>query len=252
MDGFIIHEMAQDPYGLRSLLRPGDTVVDIGAHIGTFSILAGEICPQARIIAVEPVPANFDQLRRNVPESVETEQAAVSGRDGPVTIHDFGPTASASHSVYALGADGATEVTAKGKSLSTLFGEKNLSRVRFLKLDCEGAEFDIIPSTPSEVLARVDYIGMEVHSVIAKRDGVLGEVPDHIRKRRRMIAHLLRTHRPLSGDVWADAVQRWVRKGLLSWHRRFLARFRAVLWSRLRHGVLWRLQRRGPGGVSKV
>jgi FkbM family methyltransferase len=52
---------------LRAVLGPGQTFVDVGAHVGYFSVLASKLVgPSGRVIALEPEPRNLDLLRRNL------------------------------------------------------------------------------------------------------------------------------------------------------------------------------------------
>lgn len=52
---------------LASVLKPGDTFLDIGAHIGYFSVLAASIVgTEGEVIAFEPEPSNFRQLVEHV------------------------------------------------------------------------------------------------------------------------------------------------------------------------------------------
>lgn len=52
---------------VRDLLAPGDVVVDIGAHVGCFSLLAsGAVGPAGRVFALEPSPARHRELQRNL------------------------------------------------------------------------------------------------------------------------------------------------------------------------------------------
>jgi hypothetical protein len=55
-----------DEYQIRPL-RPHTlkTIVDIGAHLGSFSVLCHEFWPDAKIVAIEPHPESFELLRRN-------------------------------------------------------------------------------------------------------------------------------------------------------------------------------------------
>ena len=55
-----------------------DVVVDIGAHIGTFTVGAAKRAMNGRVFAIEPVPENFDLLQENV---------RVNNRENVVTIH---------------------------------------------------------------------------------------------------------------------------------------------------------------------
>lgn len=59
-----LHEVAEMGFVLH-LLRPGEHFLDIGANVGSYTVLAGGAVG-ARVTAVEPVPATFERLRRNV------------------------------------------------------------------------------------------------------------------------------------------------------------------------------------------
>ena len=78
---------------LRSLLRPGSTVLDLGAHQGSFAIAAAVL--GCRVLAVEASPANVELLRRsaelNGPVDVRVVHAAVSDRAGDVLFRQRGP-----------------------------------------------------------------------------------------------------------------------------------------------------------------
>ena len=64
--------------------RPGDVIIDAGAHIGLFCLLAFQACKHhCTIHAFEPVPANFEALTRNI---------GLHGADSQITAHRIGLT----------------------------------------------------------------------------------------------------------------------------------------------------------------
>ena len=223
MDADVIAEMQRDPYHVTEFVQDGDVVLDVGAYIGAFALFVKERCPTARVISLEPMPSNFAALKENAGNQVTVQQVALVGRSGPVTMYDFGPDASACHSIYSLGLEDAKPVEVPGETLENLLRRHGLERLQFLKLDCQGAEFEILPNTPHEILDRIDYIAVEVHRGIAKTGVVLGRVPEHKGKRRRLYAHLLTTHFPICGDIDRDSVQVWT-------HRRLVPTRRKLLW----------------------
>ena len=76
---------------VEALLRPGDTFLDIGAHIGFFSLTTGLSCPGIKIIAFEPNPKNFRMLQANTAANglnkVVCEAIAISEGDGEATLY---------------------------------------------------------------------------------------------------------------------------------------------------------------------
>ena len=81
----------RDGYQVRELDKSPKTVLDIGAHIGTFTLLAAESWPEARIIACEPDPDHFALLRRNIAgrAGIEAVEAAIGAdnRIGAKFLH---------------------------------------------------------------------------------------------------------------------------------------------------------------------
>jgi FkbM family methyltransferase len=59
-----LHEAADMAFVLHAL-RPGDSFLDVGANVGTYTILASGVV-QARTLALEPIPATFERLLRNL------------------------------------------------------------------------------------------------------------------------------------------------------------------------------------------
>jgi FkbM family methyltransferase len=156
---------ARDEYRLDGV-APGSlgTVIDVGAHIGTFALRASAVA--ARVLAFEPIDDSFELLRRNTAHrpNVQAFQRCVAGKTGPVTLF-LGKNSSA-HSIHpAEGAPRATKLELQALSLADIFAEHGVDRCAYLKLDCEGAEYEILLSLAPELLRRIDRIGMEYHSV---------------------------------------------------------------------------------------
>jgi FkbM family methyltransferase len=131
----------------------GDRVVDIGANVGAFAVLAAS--HGANVDAYEPHPETFEHLERNTAGlAVSSTRAAVVGkppRSGKV-VFEVG----ASDTHHRVG-DAGMEVRAI--SLADAVGEG----CDFLKLDCEGMEFELLHQTPAEVWGRVRRVACEVH-----------------------------------------------------------------------------------------
>ena len=146
-----------DEYGLGSLsLRPR-TILDIGANFGLFSLLAAHHCPGSRIHAYEPNPRVFPYAVKNLSlvSGVAVFPAAVGSRPGLALVHDE------SDSRYAktiVSENGNIEITALRTAIERLGGSVDL-----LKLDCEGAEWDLFQDPTA--FERVKLIRMEYHLI---------------------------------------------------------------------------------------
>ncbi len=123
---------------LMAQVQQGDTVADVGAYIGLYTVaLAKCVGAAGRVIAFEPDPRNFAALNSHVRLNgvegrVELMQTAVSERDGLVCFAASG--ASESHISHAQ-AEGTRTVQAV--RLDTVFARR---RVHILKIDVEGYE----------------------------------------------------------------------------------------------------------------
>lgn len=155
--------------GLR--LGPDDLVVDIGANVGLFTLFAAR--SGASVLAVEPATTTFAQLCQNVATSpnsgrVLTVHAAITSHDGAVPLY-YNPTETTATGIFGREIDCHYEVV-RALSLETLLDLHHISHCRLLKLDCEGAEFDIVMETSIDVLRRAETIVAEVHERIARRN----------------------------------------------------------------------------------
>jgi FkbM family methyltransferase len=142
----------------------GEVIVDVGANIGVFALFAAADSA-ARIYAYEPVGTTYGQLRHNVELNdlagrVKTFNLGVTGRSERRAIH-VSPHGSPFSSLY--GGDGAATEEIDCVGLEAVFTENGIDRCDLLKLDCEGAEFEILYGAPDNVLNRVRRICVEYH-----------------------------------------------------------------------------------------
>lgn len=147
-----------DIYGLRSIWEPVRTVIDVGANIGVFSIFAKLQFSTARVIAVEPGETAFRFLSMNVSAlNVEKYACAVGAEIGP------GSLIISNELTTARLCDGPIAGTSQHCQIVTLESIVQTidAPVDVLKLDCEGAEYDIFGSPGLNAVRR---IRAELHS----------------------------------------------------------------------------------------
>jgi FkbM family methyltransferase len=154
--------------GRKFSLGENPVVLDIGANIGFFTLFALSRLNGARVFSYEPMPVNFRQLRRNVQMNaghpVTCFQKAVAGQSGNITLHcDSCNEYSTTATVYEPTGQNGETITVEGVSLLDVFRENGLERCDLLKMDCEGAEFEILYNCPQEIMDRIANIAMEVH-----------------------------------------------------------------------------------------
>ena len=135
-------------YHLPALVGKGDTVIDIGANLGYYTVPLSRLAgPKGAVLAVEPVPVIYDVLRRNAAGcgNVTAYNCALGAENRPVEM--------ANDSVAAAGyfgtgrnfvddggsaGKGAIRFSAQMRRGSELFG--GLRRIDFIKCDIEGYE----------------------------------------------------------------------------------------------------------------
>jgi FkbM family methyltransferase len=158
-------------------LKTGDTVVDVGANIGSFALLAASVVgPTGRVIAIEPAGSTFARLDENVGlnsfGNLICLQAAIDHEPGKLALSVHPKSAlSSAHNVNAS-SDGKVEIV-PCRTLSQIFEEYRLEHIDLLKVDCEGSEYGIFESLSQELAARIRQIVMEVHPVAGRTfDGI--------------------------------------------------------------------------------
>ncbi len=192
------------------------TIVDIGANIGSFTLAAAKHARAGRIIAVEPVPENLRLLRRNVEQNglgqVEILPGAVTHPDahGSVTLHVADP------GFHSTAFDrGRGSINVRGWTLAEIFERYQINRCDFLKIDCEGAEFDFLPTVEPETWRKVKRVAMEFSAPVL--DWVNGQAPTAAQlalKRAsgdRLVALL--QEQGFTIDVYEDCI--WFRAGFI-------------------------------------
>ena len=182
----------RNAYGLGRRAGAVLTIVDVGANVGFFSLAARDFYPGATIHAYEPNPRILPFLRANVAElDVHVHFEAVGGRDGFVTMIDVGPSDQA-RTRASEGGVGAVRQAGIATVVDRVGGAVDL-----LKLDCEGAEWEIL--TPNDCWKAVRNIRLEYHL----SDG------QTVEQARKALAGIgfkvirLREHSAEAGVIWA-------------------------------------------------
>jgi len=162
-DLHILHEIwdfhVYDPPAIQSI-RPR-IILDVGAHIGLYSLYAATAFHPERIIAVEPEPGNFQLLVRNLQlnnlRNVVAIEAALVGHTREVSLFQS-MSNSGGHSIVR---ESGHSIMVRGLSTHDLFEAVAVDRVDFMKMDCEGAEFEILLNTPEASIERISQMVFE-------------------------------------------------------------------------------------------
>lgn len=140
-------------------------VIDIGGHLGFFSIMATALNPNVPIYTFEPHSGNYELLKANLKnnriKNVHPKQLAVSDHIGQMKLklsqEDL------NHSLEkAIEPTGDTQEV-QTTTLERIFQKNRIEKCDLLKLDCEGSEFKIIYGTPKELFKKISHIFLEYH-----------------------------------------------------------------------------------------
>jgi FkbM family methyltransferase len=151
-----------DFYLLLDLMKPGDTVLDLGGHVGTFSLAATAL--GCRVACIEAAPENAALLRasvaRNAFDRMHVIQAVATDHEGTVRFLPNGPWGTVSntavaHSPALIYGTEHVPVTVRALTIDGLLGELGWDRVDFIKSDIEGSEVAAIRGM-AQLLARAD------------------------------------------------------------------------------------------------
>ncbi len=142
-------------------LRPGMTVLDIGAHVGLYSLIAAKrVGPDGVVIAFEPSPREYRRLRLhlwlNRIRNVRTEPIAVSDEDGETTfwiVEGWSTGGNSLRNPVHFG-EPTKPIQVPTTRLDTYLNQRNLKKVDFIKMDVEGSELQILRGA-HELLTRI-------------------------------------------------------------------------------------------------
>jgi FkbM family methyltransferase len=159
----------RDSFRLPTLLPSYDikdnhVIINIGAHIGVFALIASSAVPRGKVYAIEACKETFNFLRINAAlnkaNNISIHQIAIADKNGACTLyHDtrhWGHSITKQLSTHLEIVDGLT--------LEEFLSENEIKRCNFLYLNCEGAEFPILLSASPRALEKVDIILTDCHT----------------------------------------------------------------------------------------
>ncbi|MEX0887796.1 MAG: FkbM family methyltransferase [Patescibacteria group bacterium] len=193
-------------------VRPRAVVIDVGASLGSFSLMSAR--KGARVLAFEPAPESFVLLAKNIElnqmgNRICPLQLGVAGRSGR---RDFFLTSFSPLSSF-FGRGVKTKVGCV--TLADIFRQHRLKAIDLLKLDCEGAEYEILYRTPAEILQKIKEIRLEYHVLPARGEARLGQpgkrtnpedLTEFLLRQGFALVHQ-RRDAPISGILWFRRLQ---------------------------------------------
>jgi FkbM family methyltransferase len=207
MDLQVIKEVFEENvYQLTPDKLNGDKVViDLGGHIGTFSLMAAAL--GAKVIALEPNNDNADMLETNAAynnfeHNIKVIRKAVYTGSEPLEMENY----YSDSVVKELGAIATEESNVSEKEDEETFTAEtttlekiieDIVEIDFLKIDIEWSEYKVIPTITEEMMKKIKFIAIEFHGV---DKATFGFMVAHLSKGYRMD---ILGHHDRGGFIWA-------------------------------------------------
>ncbi len=164
----IVAELQSDEYRLGAIdFEPGDTVIDIGGHVGIFSSYLAKRYPFLKILAFEPIPVSYRMFRKNLElnetGNIRLYNLAVTSdrRELDMVVHLQGNTGRATANLGHPDREEHTRFRCSSLTLDDIFRSFLIDSCKLLKIDCEGSEHEILLS--AQCLHRVQHLRGEFH-----------------------------------------------------------------------------------------
>lgn len=145
-------------------IQEDDVVVDIGAHIGGFAVRAARLAHRGEVYAFEASSKNYSLLTvnrdLNNANNLRIHNKAVSGQRGELKF--YMPDDNGALGSLLQEADSPQEIV-QAVTLADIIADNHIEQIDYLKMDVEGAEYDILLNSLAETLAKVRRIIMEYH-----------------------------------------------------------------------------------------
>ena len=155
-------------YYLPLALEP-KMILDIGSNIGASILFFHEQFPSAKIYGFEPHPETFRILQTNVGSipSVQVFNYALGATDATISVEFDGMDFSGFVAKPGAANPGGAAITTdcEMKHAGEVMKILGLTKVDLIKIDCEGAEYDVLTALPGEMLRHCKWIVGEIHDV---------------------------------------------------------------------------------------
>ena len=218
-------------FTLKSYERKGweiaqtDTILDIGAHMGVFALWAAKQAPRGKIISIEPTE-NIESLTKSIEinklKNITPLKVAIGKDDSFIELftspnyNSSNSNTQFTHSPFLrfLTFLGFNTIHRKHKnqrktervktvSIASIMDKYKLKQIDYLKIDCEGGEYDVFNYLPEKYFPRIKKIAMEFHHFHPSHDyrklkALFEKHGFEVNTHRTFVQRLTK-----SGNIWA-------------------------------------------------
>ncbi|TXJ56789.1 FkbM family methyltransferase [Brachyspira aalborgi] len=168
----IAHELNNNEYDFNIDFKEGDIVIDIEANVGMVSILLAKKFPFLKIYSFEPLKENYDNFIKNIelnniPKEVITAENKAVTKDGrliTMSINSANKGGSSTTDVISINSIMTKENSqVESITLEEIFKKYNINKLKLLKIDCEGSEYEILYNADTNLLKNIENLRGEFH-----------------------------------------------------------------------------------------
>jgi FkbM family methyltransferase len=142
---------------LKSFIKNGDMVFDVGANIGFYSLLFSTSGPDTKVYSFEPMPVTFERLKQNVllnskENNININNIALSDKDEDLKIYLFKELHHGYSSISTQGRSDAVGFDVHGTTLDKFISENKINSADIIKIDVEGAEKRVLEGAKDSIM----------------------------------------------------------------------------------------------------
>lgn len=132
-----------------SQIKDSDTVIDVGAHIGLFTVtMAKAVGPRGKVLSIEPIQTNIDQLSNNLAlneiRNVSIIASAAGDQNKTTTLHVADDLAFSTLNTPWAGHISTKTISVPLKTLDHIWENIGSPAISFIKIDVEGVELSVL------------------------------------------------------------------------------------------------------------
>jgi FkbM family methyltransferase len=167
---------AQETAFVESNLKPGDVFVDVGAHVGYYSLLAAkQVGETGKVIAVEPNPPTIVRLEKDIAlnpfRNILVQKVACTDKETTLKFYQAAEENTGESSMNKANAREGTEISVRGVPLDRIVQDLGIKRVDVVKIDVEGAEMSVLGGMTNIIATYHPKFAIELKDELLKNMG---------------------------------------------------------------------------------
>ena len=163
----LLQSKYKSEYFFPDAIKP-KVIFDIGGNIGITSIYLASIFPHAKIYTFEPLPANFEILKKNIDnyENIEAFNFGLGSQYSNFKVYlsnDSENFSGISFYPDPIGNNSDPYISCEVQSINEVVEKLKIDCIDLIKIDTEGAEYDILTSLKEKIIRGTSWITGELH-----------------------------------------------------------------------------------------